>query len=308
MRLQSPVLEDTGPTSSVSKKTEPRYRRLKSSFPTSHLFIGNCGDKTGFSDNEIRRMFEPFGPIDHLIIGDGFSFVSLSSADVAIRATQFLDGKIIEYSSNDLTVSNLSDASVLTPDFPASHVSSPVESGSRVGGVRGFVRRPLIFRFCERLEEQEIPLVGPPIPENASSIHKPVAGIRFCESILNTQESSELLAQIDSMPWESRLKRRVQHYGCENRFEYNTVCYTMYVRFECYDVWVDYSIFLLHVIGSLFRSGAYSFYIFSVPAIGLITTLLLSIHQNAPRRSRVYLIISFDGWFKRKSYRNSLIK
>lgn len=70
--------------------------------PSPHLFVGNCGSKLGFSDSDIRSIFQPFvvGPGDllvHMPQGDLSShvYVSFSTAAEA-AAAQALSGKACE--------------------------------------------------------------------------------------------------------------------------------------------------------------------------------------------------------------------
>lgn len=188
-----------------SKKSHHLYRRLKSqTIPTSHLFIGNCGVKTGFTRDDIVDLFTPYGRVESIVIGEGYSFVSLDSVDNAVEASKYLEGKVIDYCDERLPN--------CPPPIPAP--SNP-ESTAPKSASRRFVRRPLSLRFCERALPQSLPLApcSRPIPESVSCNSVSSPGLRYSESILTEDECNDLLNAIDQMPWETRLKRRVQHYG-----------------------------------------------------------------------------------------------
>lgn len=172
-----------------SPLNDPFYCRRKcQTVPTQHLFIGNCGVMTGASLECLDHLFAPFGPIQNLVIHDGYSFVSLQSPSLAIRAMQCLNSKWLDISCRR----------VVSSPLPTEKIGSDL--------------RQLRIQFCDRRERSETP-IGCPLPENVPSTPPDVPGLRYCDSILTDDESASLLDQIDQMGWESRLKRRVQHYG-----------------------------------------------------------------------------------------------
>jgi hypothetical protein len=68
--------------------------------PTPHLFVGNCGPKLGFTDSNVRSIFQPFVSgggelLVHVPQGELSShvYVSFSTAAEAAAAAQALSGK-----------------------------------------------------------------------------------------------------------------------------------------------------------------------------------------------------------------------
>lgn len=181
-------------------KSPNSYSRLKSQDnPTSHLFIGNCGIKTGFTERDLFQLFEPFGPILNIVIGDGYSFITLCSPELSATALRAFDGKIIEYDSvsSPCLSSYTNSTSSLSPPSP-----------------NRFGRRPLVVRFCKRHTEFPILLSSNcSSPENVPSQCENLPCLRYCDWILSDDESQHLLSLIDGMTWETLLRRRVQHYG-----------------------------------------------------------------------------------------------
>jgi hypothetical protein len=71
--------------------------------PTPHLFVGNCGPKLGFTDSDVRSIFQPFvsGSGELLVhVPDGelssHVYVSFSTAAEAAAAAQALSGRPCE--------------------------------------------------------------------------------------------------------------------------------------------------------------------------------------------------------------------
>ncbi|RDJ35366.1 MAG: alpha-ketoglutarate-dependent dioxygenase AlkB [Crenarchaeota archaeon] len=56
-----------------------------------------------------------------------------------------------------------------------------------------------------------------------------VSGLNYVSNFLTNQECESLLHYIDSMPWMTDLKRRVQHYGYRYDYKLRAVDYSMYL-------------------------------------------------------------------------------
>lgn len=53
-----------------------------------------------------------------------------------------------------------------------------------------------------------------PLPSSvASTAHVEVPGVRVVEDFISELEETTLLAKIEQMPWDERIKRRVQRLG-----------------------------------------------------------------------------------------------
>jgi alkylated DNA repair dioxygenase AlkB len=56
-----------------------------------------------------------------------------------------------------------------------------------------------------------------------------IAGLRYYPGLLSEEEQAEILRQIDSLPWQSDLKRRVQHYGYKYDYKARSINHSMRV-------------------------------------------------------------------------------
>jgi alkylated DNA repair dioxygenase AlkB len=56
-----------------------------------------------------------------------------------------------------------------------------------------------------------------------------IQGLVYLPRLLAPEEQVRVLAEIDKMPWQDDLKRRVQHYGYKYNYEARTVNHSMYV-------------------------------------------------------------------------------
>lgn len=74
-------------------------------------------------------------------------------------------------------------------------------------------------RWIVRFAEREGTNQGPVIPSSvASTVHIVVPGLELVPDFVDEAEGWELLAAIDAQPWDTTIKRRVQHYG--HAFDY----------------------------------------------------------------------------------------
>lgn len=56
-----------------------------------------------------------------------------------------------------------------------------------------------------------------------------VPGLSYLAELLNSEQESLVLAQVDSRPWQTDLKRRVQHYGYKYDYKARRVAPSMFV-------------------------------------------------------------------------------
>ena len=66
-------------------------------------------------------------------------------------------------------------------------------------------------------------------PENPKKNHLGVQGLIYAQYFLNNEEQIKTLQEIDKLPWQNDLKRRVQHYGYKYNYKARTIDHTMFV-------------------------------------------------------------------------------
>lgn len=84
------------------------------------------------------------------------------------------------------------------------------------------------FRHSLATQPGELPLPpSKPVPAlvvaSRTPEHPPIPGLLYYPDFLSTDEERELLAHIDSAPWITELKRRVQHYGWRYDYKARTI-------------------------------------------------------------------------------------
>ncbi|MEN9673465.1 MAG: hypothetical protein RL553_1730 [Planctomycetota bacterium] len=66
-------------------------------------------------------------------------------------------------------------------------------------------------------------------PETPKKNHLGVQGLIYAQYFLNNEEQIKTLQEIDKLPWQNDLKRRVQHYGYKYNYKARTIDHTMFV-------------------------------------------------------------------------------
>jgi alkylated DNA repair dioxygenase AlkB len=72
------------------------------------------------------------------------------------------------------------------------------------------------------------------LPENNITINRledirQINGLRYIPSYVTREEHDQLVATIQSMPWLTDIKRRVQHYGWKYDYKVRSIDYSMYM-------------------------------------------------------------------------------
>src|SRR5437870_11377419 len=60
---------------------------------------------------------------------------------------------------------------------------------------------------------EQMALLSPHLSPEVANESLGINGLQYRSSLLTAAEQSQILATIDSQPWQRDLKRRVQHYG-----------------------------------------------------------------------------------------------
>ncbi|KAH7284552.1 hypothetical protein KP509_34G059500 [Ceratopteris richardii] len=159
------------------------FGKPRSSLPSPHLFVANCGPAVDLELPAIGQAFSAFGPLAQVQLADGTGcrvIVSFHNAVHAQAAKEALHG---------LPCPNLNNR-VLYIQY------SSVKKQSKVK------EPPLVF---EAASETGIP------------------GLQLFKNFVNEDEEQELLAAVDKRPWQVLSKRRVQHYGYEFQYKIRNV-------------------------------------------------------------------------------------
>ena len=67
------------------------------------------------------------------------------------------------------------------------------------------------------------------VVENPKKSHLEVHGLTYLQHFLNKDEQIKTLQEIDKLPWQNDLKRRVQHYGYKYNYKARTINHSMSV-------------------------------------------------------------------------------
>ncbi|GJN26538.1 hypothetical protein PR202_gb14475 [Eleusine coracana subsp. coracana] len=167
--------------------TRPRQRAEDSASPTPSavLYVANCGPAVGVTDADVREAFGAFGEVAGVHAADD------SGARVIVRFHE------------------------------------PAAAGGRHGRApRAPLRWPCGPRPAHTLlgaRETQGSLLVPRSQVAVTASELGIPGIYMVEEFLTAAEEQELLAAVDSRPWKSLAKRRVQHYGYEFLYETRNV-------------------------------------------------------------------------------------
>ncbi|KAK3141593.1 hypothetical protein QOZ80_4BG0335910 [Eleusine coracana subsp. coracana] len=166
--------------------TRPRQRAEDSASPTPSavLYVANCGPAVGVTDADVREAFGAFGEVAGVHAADD------SGARVIVRFHE----------------------------PAAAEAAMAALHGRPCGGLAG---RVLHIRYSVPVKPKAPASSSLPVAVTASELGIP--GIYMVEEFLTAAEEQELLAAVDSRPWKSLAKRRVQHYGYEFLYETRNV-------------------------------------------------------------------------------------
>ncbi|CAN4105203.1 unnamed protein product [Withania somnifera] len=160
----------------------PRFKRpVGASEPSSNLYVANCGPAVGLTLDTIESVFGAYGQVKGVHLAD----------ESGTRV-------IVSYHEEKSAESALKDLNRRAcPELGGRclHIQYSVPSVSQVA-VNGSIE----------------------VSMEASELDIP--GLCLIHDFISAKEEEELLAAVDSRPWQKLAKRRVQHYGYE--FHYNT--------------------------------------------------------------------------------------
>lgn len=142
------------------------------------------------------------------------------------RATRFLYVANCGRGRGDTPESVLASLRQLVPDIDAdglhvgndgvSYVSFATPALAEQVRARVAASLPWVVKFAEHAE---VTSAGPPIPDSVSSTADVmVPGLEIVPEFVTEAEAQDLLAHIDAEPWDTTIKRRVQHYA--HSFDY----------------------------------------------------------------------------------------
>ena len=93
----------------------------------------------------------------------------------------------------------------------------------------------------------ELQIPSAPAPDTAPPTPPRIAGLRYIEDFLSSDEQDSAIDAIDAAPWRDDLRRRVQHYGW--RYDYRSRIVTPDMRLGAFPPW------LFHLAGKLHHAG-----------------------------------------------------
>lgn len=150
-----------------------RFGRPRGQGPTRHLYLANCGRARG----------------DH--------------PEAVLEALQLAAGPGVEIQSLHIGDEGVSFASFMTPGE-----AEQARKGVAAAGLRWVVR------FAEHADEPGGGSNGLSLPPSvASTASVEVPGLEVYLDFVVEREAQDLMAAIDDRPWDTTIKRRVQHYG-----------------------------------------------------------------------------------------------
>ena len=82
----------------------------------------------------------------------------------------------------------------------------------------------------------ELDIPSAPAPDTAGQTPPRIAGLRYIEDFLSSDEQDSALDAIDAAPWRDDLRRRVQHYGW--RYDYRSRIVTLDMRLGPFPPWL----------------------------------------------------------------------
>uniref|UniRef100_A0A0A9DCU6 RRM domain-containing protein n=1 Tax=Arundo donax TaxID=35708 RepID=A0A0A9DCU6_ARUDO len=152
--------------------------------PSAVLYVANCGPAVGVTDSDVRAAFGAFGEVTGVQPADD------SGARVIVRFHEPAAAEAAMAALHGRPCDRLAGR-VLHIRY-----SVPVKPKARAGGS---------------------------LPVAVSAADLGVPGIYMVEEFVTDVEEQELLAAVDSRPWKSLAKRRVQHYGYEFLYEVSLI-------------------------------------------------------------------------------------
>ncbi|KAK1372438.1 alkylated DNA repair protein alkB-like [Heracleum sosnowskyi] len=159
----------------------PRFAKTNES--SSNLYVANCGPAVGLDLDIVKSAFSKFGVVSGVYSADESGtrvIVSFVDNSCARAAFEALDRRACE------------------------------ELGGRVLHIKYSVFQPPLDKVQ----------VNDSVPVCLETSDMNIPGICLIHDFITIEEEKELLAAVDSRPWKSLAKRRVQHYGYE--FCYST--------------------------------------------------------------------------------------
>eukprot|EP00927_Polykrikos_kofoidii_P073803 TRINITY_DN69828_c0_g1_i1.p1 TRINITY_DN69828_c0_g1~~TRINITY_DN69828_c0_g1_i1.p1 ORF type:complete len:374 (-),score=62.01 TRINITY_DN69828_c0_g1_i1:49-1170(-) len=161
------------------------FRRPRHSQATRHLYLASCGRRCGDSVESLEASLRALAP------------------DANVEAVYL----------GDEGVSHVSFASVLDCERAQAGLTAASASASAAGDGRRW-----IFKFAEHPSDSQ-GISRTPIPcsvEATESVEVP--GLVLLPDFISDTEAARLLSTIDAQTWDTKIKRRVQHYG--HAFDY----------------------------------------------------------------------------------------
>ncbi|KAL6652089.1 hypothetical protein ACP70R_011014 [Stipagrostis hirtigluma subsp. patula] len=152
--------------------------------PSPVLYVANCGPAVGLTHADIRGAFDAFGEVAGVHNADD------SGARVIVRFRE----------------------------PAAAEAAMAALHGRPCGRLAG---RVLHIRYSVPVKPKA--RAGGPVPVALTAAELGVPGIYMVPEFVTAAEEQELLAAVDSRPWKSLAKRRVQHYGYEFLYETKNV-------------------------------------------------------------------------------------
>ncbi|XP_057762678.1 alkylated DNA repair protein ALKBH8 homolog isoform X3 [Arachis stenosperma] len=164
----------------------PRFGRPKNGVELSpNLYVANCGPAVGISHDDIASVFCKFGELKGVYAAD---------------------------ESGTRVIVSFSEEGSAQSAFKALDGTPCPELGGRSLHIRYSVIQPTP-------KDEVSDMV--PVSINASELSIP--GLYLVHNFISAKEEEELLQAVDSRPWNSLSKRRVQHYGYEFRYDIRNV-------------------------------------------------------------------------------------
>ncbi|KAJ1272626.1 hypothetical protein BS78_06G217700 [Paspalum vaginatum] len=152
--------------------------------PSAVLYVANCGPAVGVTDADVRAVFGAFGEVEGVQAADD------SGARTIVRFHEPV----------------------------AAEAAMAALHGRPCGLLAG---RLLHIRYSVPVKPKARPGGSLPVALAASELGIP--GIYMVKEFVSAADEQELLAAVDSKPWKSLAKRRVQHYGYEFLYETRNV-------------------------------------------------------------------------------------
>mmetsp|Transcript_126889 Transcript_126889/g.201185 ORF Transcript_126889/g.201185 Transcript_126889/m.201185 type:complete len:408 (-) Transcript_126889:8-1231(-) len=158
------------------------FRRPRGQQPTSYLYLANCGRRCGDTPESVLEALHKLA-VDAQVLGmhvgdEGVSYVSFDNHSSAEKIRSAICSQ------------------------------QPSPNGEAVP-------RRWIVRFAELAETVR----GPRVPSSvASTANVEVPGFVLQTDFIAASEALDLIEAIDARPWDTSIKRRVQHYG--HAFDY----------------------------------------------------------------------------------------